>query len=237
LAQSRRRRDRRRRLLTGAFSAAGHAALISALLFARAAPPRPPDREPMTVQLVADARPPAPEVAAPPAAAPPSPAQAPAPRRNLARRTHARPDVDPLPAGEGDTDGTAELSDAQLASASAAGSGASGRPCDMAQRLQAALRKDALVQAAVAGAGRAPGSAGKALLVWNGDWVRSRGQEGNGLAAVREAIMWEIAFAPEACRAEPVHGLVLFSLNDRPGAGRVVVGSGAWRWSDLLRPR
>ncbi len=107
----------------------------------------------------------------------------------------------------------------------------------MARRLQSALRKARLVQAAVADAGRADGAGGKALYVWNGDWIQSRGQDGNGLAAVREAIMWEVAFAPEACRAEPVHGLVLFSLNDGPGSARLVVGSGVWRWSDLLRPR
>ena len=88
-----------------------------------------------------------------------------------------------------------------------------------------------MVQAAVAEA-HAPG---KAMFVWNGDWIRSQGQDGNGLAAVREAIMWEIAFAPEACRAQPVHGLVLLSLNDGPGAGRLVMGEGDWRWSDMLK--
>jgi hypothetical protein len=238
VAEMRRRRDRRRRLFNAGLSIAGHVAIVAALVLARAEPPKPlePQPEPMTVQLV-DARPPAPEVTAPPAAAPPSPAKAPPPPRNIARRTPAHADVEPLYAGKGETDGTAELSDAQLASASAAGSGASGRPCDMAQRLQAALRKDPRVQAAVAEADRASGPGGKALFVWNGEWIRSRGQEGNGLAAVREAIMWEVAFAPEACRAEPVHGLVLFSLNDGGRSGRLVVGSGDWKWSDLLRPR
>jgi hypothetical protein len=106
----------------------------------------------------------------------------------------------------------------------------------MVRRLQAALRKDPQVQAAVADA-RAAGAGGKALFVWNGDWIRSNGQDGAGLAAVREAIMWEVGFAPEACRTEPVHGLVMISLNDGPGAPRLVVGAGAWRWTDLLRPR
>jgi hypothetical protein len=31
--------------------------------------------------------------------------------------------------------------------------------------------------------------------------------------------------------------LVLLSLNDGPGAGRLVMGEGEWRWSDLLKPR
>jgi hypothetical protein len=68
-------------------------------------------------------------------------------------------------------------------------------------------------------------------MVWNGDWVQGRGEDGKGLAAVREAILWEVGFAPAACRAQPVHGLVLLSMN---GATRLAVGAGDWRWSDLL---
>jgi len=46
-----------------------------------------------------------------------------------------------------------------------------------------------------------------------------------------------VAFAPEACRAEPVRGLVLLSLADGPGSTRIVMGSSTWRWSDLLHAR
>jgi len=231
--QARRRAKRRRRgVVTAALSLAGHLGLIAALVWA----PRPPTpmAEPTPIAVALVPGPPAvsPE---PPAPSPPSPA--PPPPRELARPTRAPPDVPPLPAGEGKAEGEGvELSDAQLASATPAGSGGGGRPCDMAQRLQAALRKDARIQAAVAEA-RGQTSAGKPLFVWNGDWIRSRGQEGAGLAAVREAIMWEVAFAPEACRAEPVHGLVLLSMNDGAGSAGLVMGQGVWRWSDLLRPR
>jgi hypothetical protein len=51
---------------------------------------------------------------------------------------------------------------------------------------------------------------------------------------VREVIMWEVAFAPEACRKEPVQGMVLLSLTDGPGAARLALGAGRWRWTDLL---
>ena len=86
----------------------------------------------------------------------------------------------------------------------------------MIRRLQTALRKDRLVQDAVAQAHQ-----GKAIRVWNGGWVRHGEQEGAGLAAVREAIMWEVGFAPEACRKEAVHGPILISLNEEhhPTAG------------------
>ncbi len=76
-----------------------------------------------------------------------------------------------------------------------------------------------------------------AIRVWNGDWVTHPGQEGKGLASVREAIMWEVAFAPEACRQQRVRGLIVVSLDDGPASPRVVVGAGDWRWSDLLFAR
>jgi hypothetical protein len=225
------RAARRRYGLAAALSLMAHLALLLAFLATRKPAPLTPEVQPMAVALVAPGpteQPKGPATPEPPAAQPPPPKQ-------LARPTKARPDVRPLPAGEGRSDDTGvELSEAQLAGAATAGGGGGGRPCDMARRLQAALRKDARVQAAVADA-RA--STGKALYVWNGDWVRSNGQDGNGLAAVREAIMWEVGFAPEACRAEPMHGLLAMSLSDGPGASRLVLGGGEWRWKDLLRPR
>ena len=224
-----------RRNLTGAaLSLAAHLALLLAVLAAHRPAPPSPELPPMTVALVTPGptdQPVAPPSPEPPAAQPPPPKQ-------IARPAKARPDVKPLPAGEGRVNGAGvELSEAQLAGAASAGSGGGGRPCDMARRLQAALRKDTRVQAAVAEAGGGlEGPASKALYVWNGDWIRSHGQDGAGLGVVREAIMWEVAFAPEACRAEPMHGLLTLSLNDASGAARLVLGAGAWHWSDLLRP-
>ena len=108
----------------------------------------------------------------------------------------------------------------------------------MIRRVQAALRKDVLVRTEVSalgsgGAGRGAGP----LLVWNGDWVQGRGEDGRGLAAVREAIIWEVGFAPKACRTEPVRGLVMFTLGETPGAARLVAGQTEWRWSDMLTAR
>jgi hypothetical protein len=120
------------------------------------------------------------------------------------------------------------LSDSQLAGASRAGEGGGGGGgCDTARAVQQVLRRDPRVRAAVAEAGRA----GKASLLWDGDWVRSGGQEGKGLAVVRQAIIWEVAFEPEACRNARMHGLVLLSLDS---GTRFAIGAGAWRWSDLL---
>jgi hypothetical protein len=121
------------------------------------------------------------------------------------------------------------LSESQLAGATSAGDGGGGGGgCDTARAVQQALRRDPLVHTAVSDANRV----GKAIMVWNGDWVRSGEQDGKGMSAVREAIQWEVAFSPEACRNARMHGTLLLSLAD--GSTRFAIGSGEWRWSDLL---
>jgi hypothetical protein len=238
-----------RNLLAAAASVALHAAILLMILFALPKPPLPAQEPPtVTVQLVADLSPPAPSPA--PSPAPPSPAVAakpskpkpptpkpPAPARAAPRRTalasRTRPSTaaasplsesDDAPAASQD----ATVSEAELAGAASPGSGGGGGRCDMAARLEAALRKDLLVRSAVAS------FAGKAIRVWDGDWVKSLGEDGKGLAAVREAMMWEIAFAPQACRSQPVRGLVVVSLEAPEGRVRLALGASEWRWTDLL---
>jgi hypothetical protein len=239
------RKSRDQRPLWGAISVAGHVAVLAAILSVAPTPPTPVEPDIMPVEVVkprllptppepAPAPQPKPE---PPSPAPPKPTPVKPPPRLKARPAKAAPkEVPPLEVATGpQTDLSESLSDADLAGARTAGSGGGGgggAGCDMAAWLQARLRKDARVQAAVSAVHR-----GRPILLWNGDWVRRLDQDGAGLAEVRESIMWEVGFAPVACRNEPVRGLVVLALNDSPGAPRVVLGRGAWRWSDLLFAR
>jgi len=204
-----------------ALTLAAHAAALAALLWgwAKPAPPLPPEPAPLEVTLV-KSQPPAPQAQAP--GAPVTFVQPQVPHVAMPSVTLTAVPVD---------DKSDLLTGAQLAGAVGAGEGSGGGGCDTARRVQAALRRDSLVRTAVSDAGRI----GKAVMLWNGDWVRTGGQEGKGLSAVREAIVWEVAFAPEACRNQRQHGLVLLSLAD--GATRFAVGAGEWRWSDLLGVR
>lgn len=230
------------RALGAALSVTCHVLILFALLWAWPDTPKMVEPQAIAVDLIAPPSPkpkaasPAPAAAAAPRRAPPV---APPPRRAVVKRPP--PDVDYLPAQVAKKSDTgATLSEAQLAGATLAGSGAGsgggggggggGGPCDMAARVQTALRNDPRVRAAMTG------SAGRATLVWNGDWVRSGGEDGKGLAIIREAILWEVGFAPAACRAQPVRGLVVLSLNGASGPTRLALGSGSWRWSDLLTP-
>lgn len=245
MTSTRRRLDRQRRAAAVSLSVAMHglAAVVAAGLHSGG--PATTEPPPVQVQLITLMPEPPPSLPAPepepkvaPAAAAETPkprleADDPPPKRPLAREAKSpSPAVPVLAAGESsDDDGQGEVSDAELVGANRAGSAGAGAGggCDMPAMVQTALRRDRQARAAVHDAHR-----GRALRVWNGDWVRHRGQDGAGLAAVREAITWEVAWAPEACRKQMVSGPVVLSLNDGPGAPRVVLGGGRWRWSDLL---
>jgi hypothetical protein len=226
------RAERRRRGLLGAAPAvAGHLLILGIFLLMRQPlPAATVEDAPITVSLIPGDKP---APVAQPTPETPKPKAAPPQHHELARRVAVRAPPEAVDAGQDKAPPQpgVELSPAELAGAASADSGGGGGQCDLARQLQGALRKDPLVQAAVAGQG------GKAIRVWDGDWVKSGGEDGKGLAAVREAMIWEIAFAPEACRTRPVHGLILLSMNSAPGAARLAVGAGEWRWSDLLQNR
>lgn len=210
-------------------------------------PPRTPDKPP-----------PGPKAETPTPPGPPQPSPAPpAPRPPLrvrpappTPRMESVPIPAPTPAPPPDIP-MPTVGEAQLAGALRAGSGAgrgggagggggsgdgAGGGCDMVRELQNALREDPDVRDAVTRAYRSAGP-GRALLVWDGDWRQTPGQSGKGLAGVRQAIALEVAFAPQACRREAMRGLVLLTMSDAPGAARVALGTGSWRWSDLLGGR
>jgi hypothetical protein len=217
---------RRDRLLAGGLSVVVNVAALGALLWSQVDRPASRATPELPPLMVSVAEQPKPQPPGPPKEAEVQTVQPAAPPP-VAKSAPVL-DIEPVP------DNSDLLSESQLAGATSAGEGGGGGGgggCDMARLVQQALRRDRLVRAAVEDANRL----GKAVMLWNGDWVRTGGQDGKGLSAVREAIMWEVAFAPETCRNEPMHGTVLLSLAD--GTTRFAVGSGEWRWADLLGVR
>lgn len=231
------------RLVGTVLSVGGHGLILLAMLRTPGLPEYTvPEHEPavVTVSLMPASPPPGPP-AKKPASPPPTPK--PPEEKPKPKPTPKKPVTGSKPAPQAKAEpasaeaaaaqsSMAELSEGQLAGANTAASGPPGGQCNMPRLLQTALRGDPRVQAAVARVHR-----GKALLVWDGSWVRSSDEDGDGLAGVREAIMVEVAFAPAACKAEPVNGLVLISMKDGPGGGRLAMGQSRWRWQDLLNQR
>jgi hypothetical protein len=204
--------------LGGAVSVTAHLAVFAALLWPHAPTARrEPALAPITVTIAEQPLPPAPPA---PTELRPEAVQPAMPRFTI---------VSPEPSQIQASDNSDLLSEAQIAGAAGVGEGGGGGGgCDMARLVQEALRRDPLVHTAVRNAGRV----GQAIMIWNGDWIRSGAQDGKGLSAVREAILWEVGFAPAACRNQRMRGLVLLSLAD--GGTRFAVGTGEWHWSDLL---
>jgi hypothetical protein len=214
----------RNRLMAGTVSGGATLAVLAALLWLRAEPAANKPAPALLLTRLDESKPPGPPDASeldpgePQEIAPPSLPQVTAPVITIARTQVA--------------DASDLLSASQLAGAIRAGDGGSGGGrCDTARDVQQVLRRDPRVRAAVAGADRL----GKASMLWNGDWVRSGGQEGKGLAVVRQAIIWKVAFVPAACRNERIHGTIVLSLAD--GRTHFAIGAGDWRWSDLLELR
>lgn len=225
-----------------------------AVTLTRPPPPPPPPTAPVIAEL-----PPGPvtaEPAAAPSPAPPRPVPARAAPRPRPVRAPLPPDVPTLPANPTPVVAPmAVIGEAQLAGAlkagtgqgggsgsgggggRGAGAGAAGGSCDMVRRLQDALRADPEVRAAMAQAHRAMPASGRAILVWDGDWIQDPGQAGKGLAGVRQAIALEVAFSPRECRSQPMRGLAVIAFAEGPGAPRLALGGGDWRWSDLLGAR
>lgn len=218
------RAQRRNRWLVGAATIGAHVAVFTALFWHYAVPPRAPEPPALEVSLIDTPKP------TPPA--PPDPKEIDTGASVIVPNPKPPTIVTTSPSliqAVVHDDMSDVMSDSQLAGAASVGEGGDpGGACNMGRLVQQALRRDPLVRAAVENAHRL----GKAIILWDGDWVRTGGEEGKGLSAVREAIMWEVGFAPEACRNMPVHGLVLLSLADKNT--RFAVGSNAWRWSDLL---
>jgi hypothetical protein len=228
-------RGRRRawRLSAGLLSGVAHGVILLALIGAASDQTPALEPAPISIQLI-ELPPlvvPAPTLDPQPTPSPKQPAPQTPKRQSIARRSPVPPVPAPLPVAPAEhTAAVASqgVDNARFAGAQGVGDGPPSGACDMARRLQAALRKDPLVQAAVARAGGGP------IMVWDGDWVQNGAEDGKGLAAVREAITWEVAFAPAACKAEPMRGMILLSMNE-PGSAKLALGEGAWRWSDLLR--
>lgn len=201
---------------------------------------------------------PAPTPVKTPAKAAPAPVARPTPRPS--RPAPRSPTVEPVPisaptpsvsyvflgdsalagamtAGGGSAVGSGAGTGSGTGSGSGSGSGSgagSGGVCNMVERLQNALRDDARIRARLTEAYRDSGARGRAIVIWNGDWVLSPGQDGKGLAGVRQAVAVVVGFSPRECKSQTVRGYVVVTLSDDPGAPKLALGTGHWRWSDLL---
>jgi hypothetical protein len=126
------------------------------------------------------------------------------------------------------------LQDPVALSIAAAANGASGQACQLTQWLQQALQADPQVHAALLTIPRPARSLSNALMLWDGRWIDSQPRAASGVAMIRTAVISGIRAAPEACQTQLVRGPELMTLTSGVDTTVVAIGSGEWRWGDLL---
>jgi hypothetical protein len=113
-----------------------------------------------------------------------------------------------------------------------AGSASVEEPCDLEAALATDLRQAHLAQRALAAVPASARSVADAIMMWDGHWPADT--EAGGKALLRALIEREVAAARSECRDEINHGPRLFLAPATGTTVAIVVGSGEWRWRDLL---
>jgi hypothetical protein len=111
---------------------------------------------------------------------------------------------------------------------------AAGSTCQLAEWLQSALRAEPAVLNALESIPQDARSVAGAIMLWDGRWVRLKGAGEPGLAVVRTAVAEGVRVAPEDCRGESMRGPTLLTIPLSGGVTLLAIGSGEWRWNDLL---
>lgn len=207
-------------------SVIAHTALLAILLRAPSTV-HTPNVGPMTVSLVGGRALAAARAAAP--AATHRVKRMPPPRHN-----DGTPSLIDISLAQPDPNLREPLTDPVAHSVAAAADSAPGRVCQIGAWLQSALQADAQVQAALLTIPRPARSVSNALMLWESGWVDAPGPAAYGVSALRTAIVSGLLAAPEACRDEVIRGPELMMLTAGSDTTVIVVGSGEWRWRDLL---
>jgi hypothetical protein len=107
--------------------------------------------------------------------------------------------------------------------------------CEIAAALQDALQQNEMVRAAIARVPRSSRSVADAIMLWDGSW---RDDEFTGeptvFEPIRGAILEAVRNASVECRDQPVRGPRFMAVNMGPSTTVLAVGSGVWRWADLI---
>ncbi|MDI1364462.1 MAG: hypothetical protein PSX79_06270, partial [bacterium] len=218
-----------RAMVLGA-SVLAHAVALIWLSRADNTPPRQLETTHFSVSLI-DGRDPTSSMAERPTEPIPATASAKAGKTQVTRLEHLAAGF--LPPVDVSQEPTPFTEDATAASVVEAASLAAGQECELGSWLQGALQDSQDVRSALGEIPRPARSVANALMLWNGAWVETPNAE-RGLSVIRAAVMSGIRAAPAPCRDEIVHGPVLLTLLDPTGSTLLAVGSGEWRWDDLL---
>ena len=92
-----------------------------------------------------------------------------------------------------------------------------------------------MVHASLSQVPREARSVANAIMLWDGRWMEASDLGGSTIAdPIRAAIIEQVRFESPACRDMPIRGPRFITLVATPANIVLAMGSGEWRWSDLL---
>lgn len=144
------------------------------------------------------------------------------------------PDIAPRFIPQESTDTIDPHAEAVALAVASAASAAPGQTCAMTAWLQGALQENPSIQNVLPMIPRPARSVANAMMLWNAGWVDPDVRAQLGVDALREALTAGIEAAPEACRMQVIRGPELITLVVGDDATVLAIGSGEWRWQDLL---
>lgn len=107
--------------------------------------------------------------------------------------------------------------------------------CQLDAALQASLGQDPEVLSALTRIPRKARSVANAIMLWNGRWIAGESVGGeSALSSIRQSIQKGVRTASAACQQSTVRGPVLIAVLSQPETTILAIGSGEWRWADLL---
>jgi hypothetical protein len=115
-----------------------------------------------------------------------------------------------------------------------------GRTCQLSTDAAVAIQQDPMAMAELAGLPPGVRSDADAVMLWNGKWYDQDIPVPEPTGAVptngslRLAIEKMVGAAPAACRDEAMVGPAFVPSPEGDRTTLLAIGSGAWRWSDLL---
>ena len=110
--------------------------------------------------------------------------------------------------------------------------------CALSVRTAESIAGDPAAMAELAALPPAYRTSADAVMLWNGEWLASApGSVATpATPSLRRAVEQVIADASPDCRAAPMGGPQFLAIPEQGRTTTLVIGSGAWRWSDLLAP-
>jgi hypothetical protein len=111
-----------------------------------------------------------------------------------------------------------------------------GTTCEVAGTLARAFVGSELVRAQLERIGPEARSVANAIMFWDGQWVDVQGRAPeDALETLRRAIVEGVRAAPPECLSQDVVGPRFIAINEGKGTMILVLGSGTWRWEQLLQ--